>query len=687
MNSSTTTPAGSAVSSAPNLQQQFPSQQQQTPLNVNMEVTDEYMVQEIYPDGTEIYKQPLTMSEDFTRIIQRIDFDKLSTALNDHLDNPQTQSKNLFENDDFEIPEVITNVSSFVNPAQRQPVQFAPNSNASNFESIRSKIMNALTNISVMHDVIKIGKEQDFLVIDRVAKDVTAKQEEKPITVLVAKKKALLQASAIISTAYERLQSEQSQASRNRMDFHSELLAMRQSWRLRKRGSNILGDLSYRSAGSSSQQPGTIEVVRNDNQTPTNPSSLKIIIPKSLEGGNFFAVRTNKDSNFQFSNLFEPLKLHQSNATPSLVEPAWQHKLENIQNMLFNNELFSRLARESVQLKLPIPTIAAGNQIIATLFPGLQLSINLCHTTSSTGQSSSISSTSNQPTNESVSDPNAVLEHTLHQLLHEIHYRNLHHPLPHPTSATLAINSARYFAGPRAYDKKTLTQLSHNETILEQVIAQGQHSMLRLRTMCLIDSLAIEVQDPLIVPFWNYLNSQTKTSVRIDLYSYGYEGLTGCRTSVMLHIGTRTVKAILRDGRVLNLSFESQELRHLLLNLISQHQIAGVQALGKAMGWKVISMTPLVGVGRQEPISGTASAIVLLSPNGSRILSVKSGPHSGIKVRLSTAPQEFYPNSLVTDQQWEQLNGPFKTVDWQRMAGKTFINKMEFLMACLVAKQ
>lgn len=642
------------------------------PLNVSMEVCDEFMVQEIYPDGTEIYKQPLTMSENFARIINRIDFEKLSVALND-------QGGSIAENENIEVPEIPINVASFINPTQRTPLS----GTSAQFDSIKAKIMQALTNVSVMHDVIKVGKEQEYLVIDRVAKDVN-KSEEKPITVLVAKKKGLLQAAAIISTAFERLQAEQNQVSRTRVDFHAELLAMRQSWRLRKKGSTILGDLSYRSAGSMFAQPGTFEVVRNENQTPQNPSALRIIIPKSLEGGNFFVVRTNKDSKSQFKTLFEPLKLHNppsaaaASAAASSDQP-WQAKLESIQNMLFNNELFNRLARESVQLKLPIPTIAAGNQIIASLFPGLQLSINLCHTLSSSSSGGSAASSF-----EALSGNNAVLEHTLHQLLYKIHYRNLHHPLPHPASATLATNSVRFFCGPRAYDREMLTQLTHSETILEQVIQQGQHSMLRLRTMCLIDSLAIEVQDPLIVPCWNYLNSPTETSVRIDLYSFNYEALNGCRTSVMLHIGTRTVKAILRDGRVMNLSFESQELRHFLLNLIAQHQLLAVQTLAKATGWRVISLTPNVGVGKQEPVCGTATSITILSSNGSRMLSVKSGPHSGIKVKLSSAPQEFFfQTELVNNPQWEQLNGPFKTVDWPRIPGKTFVNKMEYLMACL----
>lgn len=636
----------------------------QQSLAVSMEVTDEYMVQEILNDGTEIYKQPLNMSENFARIIQRIDFDKLSTILSNQ-DNGQ--NNNISK--DFEIPEVQVNVSSFINPTQRPPFcQLAPQ-----FESIKSKIMNALTNISVMYDVIKVAKEPDYLVIEPVAKDQSRMTDEKHITVLVSKKKALAQAAQLISNALDRLQNEANHTSRSRIDFHTELRTMRQNWRLRKKGQSIIGDLSYRGAWSNFSQPATFEVIRNENQTSMKPSSLIVNAPKTLEGGNFYVVRTVK-GNVQSNTLFEPLRVSHPQLQNQSTDSTWQTRLEIAQNMLFNNELFKRLAHESVLLKLPIPTIAAGNQILAPLFPGLQLSINLCH--QSPNSSTQYDSASN----------NTVLEHTLYQLLHEIHYKNMHFPLPRPTSVTLAINSARYVAGPRAYDKKTLAQISQNETILEQVIQQAQHSMLRLRTMCLIDSLAIEIQDPLIIPNWNYLNAPNQTSVRVDLYSYGYEGFSSCRTSVMLHIDTKTVKAIMRDGRVLNLSFESQELRHLLLNLVSHHLVIAVQSLAKAMGWKVVSLNASVGVGKQEPICGTASSLVLISPNGDRTVSVKSGPHSGIKVKLSSSPQEFLPSNLVSNQQWQQLNGQFKIVDWQRLPGKTFVNKMEYMMACLSIK-
>ncbi|CAG2117639.1 unnamed protein product, partial [Medioppia subpectinata] len=301
-----------------------------------------------------------------------------------------------------------------------------------------------------------------------------------------------------------------------------------------------------------------------------------------------------------------------------------------------------------------------------------QLSIVLCHTTINGKikhqKNSSLAIPSKQ---DSPNKP--VLEHSLHQLLRELHHNTLHHPMPHPTTATLGVSRKRYLAGPEAYDRQTIAELSKSDTILEQIIAQTQHDLLRLRTMFMIDTLASEIKDPIIVAHWLCLNSATKSSVKINIVSYGYESL--CRTPLVIHISTKSLKAILRDGRVINMSYESQELRYLLLNQVSQHQVFAIQALAKPMGWRVLSLNINVGVGHVEPI-GTASSIVLVSPNGDRC-----GPHSGIEVKMCCSPQEFYASALVRDRKWQNLTGSYREVDWERIEGKNFINKIEYLMA------
>lgn len=102
-----------------------------------------------------------------------------------------------------------------------------------------------------------------------------------------------------------------------------------------------------------------------------------------------------------------------------------------------------------------------------------------------------------------------------------------------------------------------------SESILEQIIRQGQHVVLRLRTMFVIDSIAREIRDPLIISHWNGLNSPTLSCVKIVIMTHGYDTLQ--RTALMVHVGEKMLKCIGRDGRLLHMSYEPQELRDLIL--------------------------------------------------------------------------------------------------------------------------
>lgn len=75
------------------------------------------------------------------------------------------------------------------------------------------------------------------------------------------RKKALSSAGAVLLNGVERLRaSETMRMTRNMPDFHIDLLRLRQNWRLKKVSNTIVGDLSYRTAGSKFSQTGVFEV-------------------------------------------------------------------------------------------------------------------------------------------------------------------------------------------------------------------------------------------------------------------------------------------------------------------------------------------------------------------------------------------------------------------------------------------
>ncbi|XP_064484913.1 mediator of RNA polymerase II transcription subunit 17-like isoform X2 [Ornithodoros turicata] len=511
-----------------------------TSVNISVEAGQEYQVQEIAYDGQEIYVQPCSMSENLTKLAQKIDFGKTDgSSLDSAMD---------------------TSASGEEQKASFQPSLWP-------WDSVRSKLRNALTEVSVLSDVLNIAKQKHYMVLDPVSQE---QPEHKPVAMMLAKKKALASAATTLLNGAECLRTSQAEAAgRMRLvpDFHVELLHMRQNWRLKKVGNTILGDLSYRSAGSRFWQSGTFEVSKSAQalaitKQPTTPeigtsgapprgSSLKVTLPSELEGISYIQVTIQKDTETIASGQ---LSINLPQNAFSNPDSAWQQRLEAAQNVLFCRELFSQLAREAVQLQPSIPNLVVGNEITTSLFPGIQLCIGLCHRT--------LQDRKPVPPPARL-DHKHVLEHSLHQLLREYHYSALHHSAPRPASAVMGLGRRRRLAGPHAYDRARLAETLHSETLLEKIIAQTQHVVMRLRTMSVIDQFASEVKDPLVVAHWMCMSSPINNSVKINILSQGYEVI--CRTPLVIQIEEKNLKAICRDGRVINLSYEPQELRYLLM--------------------------------------------------------------------------------------------------------------------------
>lgn len=388
------------------------------------------------------------------------------------------------------------------------------------WESVRNKLRDAYTEVSVLTDVLAIAKEKRFMVLDPVPQEP---QETKQIAQVYARKTSLGQAANILIKGAESLKNSYSEQKNNRntSDFHIELLRLRRNWRLRKVSNTIIGDLTYRTAGSKFMHAGNFEVTKaedDDNSPPESPSgqnnsnnptniSIRVNVPTELQGVAYIKVITQKDQE-DLCTASVNLLGHGPNITQQIG--VWQKTLEFAQNVLFCKELFNQLAREAVQLQAPIPHVVVGNQIRATLLPGIQLIISLCHSTS-------FDSTNSGPIN----DHDHVLEHSLHQLLREVHHKNTHHPFPHPSSGPLGPSKKRMLAGPMAFDRFELLEMTKSQTLLEQIIAQAQHIFMRKRTQYVLDTLARDVKDPQITSHWNAMNSPTMSCVKINITTHG----------------------------------------------------------------------------------------------------------------------------------------------------------------------
>ncbi|XP_027226461.2 mediator of RNA polymerase II transcription subunit 17 [Penaeus vannamei] len=658
--------------------------------DIRLEVPAENSVLEVLYDGTELYQQPPTMSENLTQLARKIDF---AAEGEEAVSDEKNEEEEEEEKQPFQQP--------------HWPL-----------EGVRNKIRQALTEMSVLHDLLVIVKQKPalYMVLDPVHAETP---ESKSYIQFLSLKKSLQSAATTLLSGAERLRTSQAEMGRpNRSvpDFHIELLRLRQNWRLKKVGNTIIGDLSYRSAGSMFRHTGIFEVSKADDiggpstavvpggASPVSPvanrshqSSLRVNVPTELMGSAYIFVCIKKDEE-------DICSAQLSSSDFVSVDTPWQQKLEKAQNVLFCKELFSQLAREAVKLTPSIPHLVVGNQITATIFPGIHLLVGLCHSDGKNNIKSKTNPAQGQNMTNTGTGPIAGgtsgmgvgaglgpskykhehdLEHSLHQLLHRVYHNSFQHPLPHPVYAPMGMSKRRRLAGPEGMDRNQMTQMTKEKTLLEQIIRQVQHNFLRLRTMYVIDQLAAEFKDPLIVSHWNSFNSPTQSSVKINILSQGYDSVV--RTKLVFHIYERTLKCICRDGKIMTMSFEPQELRNLVLCQISQHNMAAVQGLAKYTGWTVLSSEQNIGTGAIEPL-GNASTVMLASPSGNKVIGVHSGPHQRVSVFVSSSPRpDFYPSTVVMEQRWEHLGANWQEVRYDRMEGRNFLNKMELLMAALTA--
>ncbi|XP_072248140.1 mediator of RNA polymerase II transcription subunit 17 [Leuresthes tenuis] len=633
-------------------------------VRVSVESSCEKQVQEVALDGTETYVPPLSMSQNLAKLAQRIDFSQGSDSEEDGVDGePRDREWGKQEQEEEE-----------------GTVKFQPS--LWPWDSVRNNLRSALTEMCVLYDVLSVVKEKKHMALDPVSHDPNAGKTPQ-VFQLISKKKSLATAAQLLLKGAEKLNKSlaENQENRRQRDFNSELLRLRSQWKLRKVGDKILGDLSYRSAGSLFPHHGTFEVIKNtdidpDKKIPDDYCPLDVQIPSDLEGSAYIKVSIQKQApdigDLGTVNLFRRPQKIKAGAQ------SWHVKLEGAQNVLLCKEIFAQLSREAVQIKSQIPHIVVKNQIISQPFPGLQLSISLCH---STGEKKNNRVSPEKPNPD---DHLYVLEHNLHQLMREFHKHHLTSVvLPHPANAPFAHKRLR-LAGPLAYDKTEISNLQQNEGLLEKIIKQAKHIFLRSRTARTIDSLASRIEDPQIQAHWSNINDVYESSVKVLITSQGYEQI--CKSiQLQLNIGVEQIRVVHRDGRVVTLSHQEQELQDFLLSQMSQHQVHAVQQLAKVMGWHVQSFSNHVGLGPVESI-GNASAVTVASPNGEYAISVRNGPESGCKVLVQfprSQTKELPKSDVIQDGKWSHLRGPYKEVHWSRMEGRNFVYKMELLMAAL----
>lgn len=310
-------------------------------------------MEEISRDGQEKYVPQLSMSEMLAKLANKIDF--LSDVKGHEGDREKEEE-------------------------EKALVTFQPS--LWPWDSVRENLRKSLTEICVLSDVLNIVHDKKYLVLDPVSQNQAT---EKPTMSLITKKRSLANASDILLRGAQRMEDAVKERTDHGMgqgssarDFHSELMILRRRWRLKRTGTSIMGDLTYRSVGSQFRNPGLFEVTQatKDQDDAEKSTSLEIRPLEVTVGSDLEGTAEIRVAIVAAKGRIDTATLrgdYHGNLSTAL--PLWQKKLQSAQSNLFCKELFVQLSQEAYNIKENQPHYVMANKIRAEIFPGTDLCI------------------------------------------------------------------------------------------------------------------------------------------------------------------------------------------------------------------------------------------------------------------------------------------------------------------------
>ncbi|XP_028398528.1 mediator of RNA polymerase II transcription subunit 17-like [Dendronephthya gigantea] len=605
----------------------------------------ESRVQEISRDGQETYVPQLSMTEKLAQLAHKIDFGKT-------------------QDEDEELTQDESDKPLF------QPSLWP-------WDSVRNKLRNTLTNLSVLLDVLSVARDKKYISLDAVSQ---GEAPPKPAVRLLSKRKNFADASKILLLGMKDMaaglneqrnkqqneqqneQQNKQQSNSNQRDFHMELMKLRQKWRLKRSGNLILGDLSYKSAGSKFWHAGAFEVKKETN-TEEGTNNLDVNISSDLLGVSEVQVRiVYRDSPSTSGNHIN---------SPSYTEGVapWHKELCIAQNNLFCKELYAQLAHESYHSKGLFARVV-NNVIETEIFPKTTMSITHVHRTDDFEEGEM-----------AVDKPRGsleVLDVALHILLRQQHRSSCGHETPRPVTSGFAMRDNRKYrvAGPSCMVLNEVTQYNISQRLLDKLIKIAKHHILTTRIASAIQELSDEIHDPLISCHWSSLSTESSSFASIYI---GLENRVE-RTCLAVKVDVETVHITQHDGVGVTFSADVHELKLMLRNQVQLFMLEVVKKAALRLGWNVRFNTFLgtrSTTAREEHLVG----LLLTCPEKEREVLIEISPPSKVKIKVKS-PQYggAYPRILENEPKWSSISRNYNTLNYENTPGRTFLEKLTIIL-------
>lgn len=599
-------------------------------------------IQEISRDGQETYAPQLSMSEKLAQLAHKIDFSKTKQEGEENdvgLDSLEDKSdKPLF-----------------------QPSLWP-------WDSVRNKLRNTLTNLCVLTDVLSVARENKYLSLDAVSQ---VEAPPKPTVRLLTKRKNFADASKILLQGAQDMAGglKDQQEDLSQKDFHSELMSLRQRWRLKRSGNLILGDLSYKTAGSKFWHTGAFEV-RKETSAEDNDSinSVDVNISSDLNGISEVQVRIINDQATHKGSSSGIVKHINPPSFPGAVT-VWHQKLCTSQKNLFCKELFAQLAHESYHGE-GLSTQVVGNVIRTEIFPQTNMCITYVHMTEEECE---------ERMNIDVQRNVDVLDFSLETLLRQQHRANCAYGTPRPVTSGIVMKETekRRVAGPSSMIKQDYEVLITSQRLLDKLTNIAKHHILTKRVSRVIHELADDIHDPLLSCHWSTLSTETSSFATIYI---ALRGRTE-RRCFAVKVGTDTVHVTQHDGIGVTFSADTQELKLMLRNQVQLFMLGIAKKLALRLGWNVKHNTFLETTRDLFESNEHDVGILLSCPQKEREVFIEISPPSVITIKAKS-PQynDPLPKILENEPKWCSVSRNYHYFNYDKTPGRTFWDKLTIIL-------
>jgi len=666
-------------------------------MKIGVEALVEPVIEEIKFDGTEIFKQPTTRSEQLTAAASNFDFHKYNE---DQPDKPTPDKKS---------------------------------TSSDNWKDTKDCLYKAFTEISVLSDVLAISKmqkaenETPYLDFSHIAPSNELNKSDfcqNRAVIMHKLQKSLKEASITLQRGAADIVKSHNARNNARLplDYHDELLRIRQHWKLRKitatkagKSASILGDLGLRSSSfqvikkvenlttsaehlsdtidvrltSQSKLPSYLRFTTEKEQKPFSSSAARLTcsgipievlshVPETKsEAKNAKEKKSTESENFSFSkkdNMY--------------ILPKWQMELCKAQNLLWQEAILSNLnSRKFLPLELSNPVQMNSREVVLPITRKQVLKMSLENNIPEIGY-----------------DPNYAIRYYVGKLVIK-HLEKLSKiEKIEPSTAILGISNDNREAAVTARD---LNSIQHdtdkaNESILTKVIS---FSKLILNLRVIENAInQITFNDPYMVAHWPSICSANFAEVKIFYTSAGHTQLH--KSGMHLKVTDKGITAVHREGLIEELEVSIDSVIRLIKRYATGHQLHACQLVSKALGWQysVSGSVSDLNIDPSYPHPENVGCVNISSPKFQPTITVIARwPHpkiyvtkpdfknSEIKKMWSTAPNIELPtfedldmkDEVLSKIKWSSVSNNMIEISLAKVPGLTFLHKIESIIMCL----